>query len=73
MKRLLQRCALIVGLWASLVHAHGNGKIEVQWLGQAAFRTTSPGIEVTAHDFRKVMKVAATRIFVPGPGGELEF
>jgi hypothetical protein len=69
MKRFLQTLAIMLGLCAGAVHAQGSGKVEVQWLGQAAFRTTSPGIEVTAHDFRKAIEVAATRIFVPGPGG----
>ena len=50
MKRFLQTFAIVLGLYAGAVHAQGSGKVEVQWLGQAAFRITSPGGKVIVTD-----------------------
>jgi L-ascorbate metabolism protein UlaG (beta-lactamase superfamily) len=50
MKRIHQCCLLLIALWAGISQAQGTGKLEVQWLGQAAFRITSPGGKVIVTD-----------------------
>ena len=49
MKTLVALVTLLAGLVGAAAHAQG-GKVEVLWLGQAAFRITSPGGKVIVID-----------------------
>lgn len=50
-KLCLAALAMLAGAWAPGLHAQGQGgKVEVQWLGQSAFRITSPSGKVIITD-----------------------
>jgi L-ascorbate metabolism protein UlaG (beta-lactamase superfamily) len=53
MDKLLRRCAAVALVTMGMLqgaHAQGSGKTEVLWLGQSAFRITTPGGKVIVTD-----------------------
>ena len=50
LRRILSALAITAGALAVPAHAQGSGKVEVLWLGQAAFRITTPTGKVIVID-----------------------